>query len=109
MAVRLVRGDTWTRAWELRDANDAPIDLTGATARLQVRDDADAVVIAASTADGRLTITPGAGRIDMRVPYAATAIAPGGYRFDLEVTHADGTRRTYEQDTLVVLADVARD
>ncbi|GAB4483861.1 MAG: hypothetical protein OHK0044_33290 [Burkholderiaceae bacterium] len=109
MAVRLVRGDTWTRAWELRDANDAPIDLSGATARLQVRDEADAVLISASTSDGRLTITPGAGRIDMRVPFAATALAPGSYRYDLEVTHADGTRRTYEQETLVVLADVARD
>jgi DNA-binding IclR family transcriptional regulator len=109
MAVRLVRGDTWTRAWELRDAAGAPIDLTGATARLQVRDDADAVLIAASTSDGRITVTATAGRIDMKVPYSATALAPGSYRFDLEVTHADGTRRTYEQDTLVVLADVARD
>jgi hypothetical protein len=109
MAVKLYRGDTWTRAWELKDAAGHPIDLTGASARLQVRDAAGAVVIAASTADGRLTLTPASGRIDMLVPYSATGLAPGSYRFDLEVTHAGGLRRTYEQDTLVVLEDVTRD
>jgi hypothetical protein len=109
MAVKLYRGDTWMRAWELRDAAGSPIDLTGASARLQVRDAAGAVVISASTADGRLTLTPASGRIDMLVPYSATGIAPGSYRFDLEVTHASGLRRTYEQDTLVVLEDMTRD
>jgi hypothetical protein len=109
MAVKLYRGDTWTRAWELRDAAGNPIDLTDAGARLQVRDATGAVVITASTADGRITLTPASGRIDLLVPYAATVIAPGSYRFDLEVTHASGLRRTYEQDTLVVLEDVAHD
>jgi hypothetical protein len=109
MAVKLYRGDTWTRAWELKDAAGNPIDLTGASARVQVRDAAGAVVISASTADGRLTLTPASGRIDMLVPYSATGLAPGSYRFDLEVTHASGLRRTYEQETLVVLEDVSRD
>jgi hypothetical protein len=109
MAVKLYRGDTWTRAWELRDAEGSPIGLTGASARLQVRDAAGAVVISASTSDGRLTITPASGRIDMLVPYSATGIATGSYRFDLEVTHASGIRRTYEQDMLVVLEDLTHD
>jgi hypothetical protein len=109
MAVKLYRGDTWTRAWELKDAAGNPINLTGASARLQVRDATGAVVISASTTDGRITITPASGRIDMLVPYSATGLAPGSYRFDLEVTHASGLRRTYEQDTLVVLEDMTRD
>lgn len=63
MAVKLYAGDTWTRAWELRDAAGSPIDLTGASARLQVRDAAGAVVITASTADktGSLSYTLQAG------------------------------------------------
>jgi hypothetical protein len=109
MSVKLYRGDTWTRAWEIKDAAGNPIDLTGASARLQVRDATGAVVISASTIDGRLTLTPASGRIDMLVPYSATVIAPGSYRFDIEVTHASGIRRTYEQDTLIVLEDVTRD
>jgi hypothetical protein len=109
MAVKLYRGDTWTRAWELRDAAGSPIDLTGASVRLQVRDASGAVVIAASTTDGRIILMPASGRIDMLVPYSATGLVPGSYRFDLEVTHASGLRRTYEQDTLIVLEDVTRD
>jgi DNA-binding IclR family transcriptional regulator len=109
VAVKLYRGDTWTRAWLLTDEAGAAIDLTGATARLQVRDQAGSVVVSASTTDGRITITPAAGRIDMTVPYSATGLAPGSYRFDLEVTHASGLRRTYEQDALVVLEDMSHD
>lgn len=109
MSVKVYRGDTWQRAWLLEDGSGAPIDLTGASARLHVRDDAGTLLVSASTADGRLTLTPAQGRIDMLVPASAMAIAPGAYRFDIEVTFASGVRRTYEQDTLVVLEDISRD
>lgn len=109
MAVKLIRGDTWTRAWELKDATGNPIDLTGATARLHVRDGAGALVISAATGDGRLVITPADGRIDLVVPYSDTGIAPGAYRFDIEVTLPSGQRRTWEQGQLVVLEDVTHD
>lgn len=107
--VKLVRGDTWDRTWIITDEAGAPLDLTGATARLHVRDGADALMFAASTANGHLTITPAAGRIDMRVPKELTGIAPGTYRFDLEVTYPDGRRYTYEQAALAVLTDYTRD
>lgn len=41
--VKMYRGDTWTRAWELKDAAGAPVDLTRAVARLHVRDGAGSV------------------------------------------------------------------
>ena len=109
LRVRLYRGDTWRRGWLRRQPSGAPVDLTGATARLHVRDDAGALLIQASTADGRITIVPDEGRINMSVPYAATGLAPGSYRYDIEVTYADGTRETIEQSTLIVLEDMARD
>ena len=108
-AVKLYRGDTWLRSWRLRQSNGAPVNLTAAAARLHVRDAYGALVMAASTADGRLVIAPLEGRIDLTMPYAATGVAPGSYRFDLEVTHADGTRQTVEQAPLVVLEDMSRD
>ncbi|MEW6560396.1 MAG: hypothetical protein AB1412_09390 [Pseudomonadota bacterium] len=110
MPVKLFRGDTWTRAWRLEDAACKPIDLTGASARLQLRDSTGALAIEATTANALLTITALEGRIDLAVPYAATALlAAGAYRFDLEVTHASGIRRTYEQDSLVVIEDISHD
>jgi len=108
-AVKLYRGDTWARSWRVLQPEGAPVDLADAAARLQVRDAAGALVMAASTADGRLSIASAEGRIDLVMPYAATNVAPGSYRFDLELTYADGTRKTVEQAALVVLEDVSRD
>lgn len=108
--VTLVRGDTWLRTWDLQDEDGTPIDLTGASARVQVRDWTDALVLSASTADGRLTVSPAIGRVQMSVPAAATAgIEPGRYSFDFELTYPDGVRTTYESATLLVQEDVARD
>lgn len=76
--------------------------------RLQVRDSDGAVVMSASQSDGRIVIDGPAGRIDLIMPYAATEVAPGTYRYDLEVTYPGGMRRTYEQQTLVVVEDVTR-
>lgn len=108
-AIKIYRGDTWQRAWVIKDSAGNPVDLTGATARLHVRDAAGAKVMEASTADGRLTLQPAAGRIDLVMPAAVTEVAPANYRFDIEVTYPSGVRTTYEQATLVVLEDMSRD
>lgn len=108
--TRLVRGDTWQRAWLIRHSDDSPVDLTGVAARLHVRDADGGLVMSASLADGRLSIAdPLAGRIDLIMPSAVTDISPGHYRYDIEVTHPGGVRSTYEQAALIVLADLARD
>lgn len=75
MAVKVYRGDTWQRAWLLEDGNGALIDLTGASARPHVRDNAGTLSVSASAADGRLVLTPAAGRIDMLIPASAMASA----------------------------------
>lgn len=108
-AVKLYRGDTWQRAWEIRDSAGLPVGLTGATARLHVRDAAGVIQMQASTTDGRLTLQPTEGRIDLVMPKEVTAIPPANYRFDLEVTYPTGVRKTYEQATLVILEDITHD
>lgn len=111
MPVKLFRGDTWRRRWLLKDkATGVAIDLTGSTARLHVRDTTGAKIAEATTgADARLVITPLSGQIDMVMPYSATLLTPGRHKFDLEVTHADGTRTTYESDFLTVVEDASYD
>lgn len=108
-AVKLFRGDTWQRAWEIKDASGAPVDLTGVKVRLHVRDANGTRVMEAGEGDGKITIQPALGRIDMKIPKEETEVDPGTYRFDLEVTFADGVRRTYEQETLIILEDMTRD
>ncbi len=106
--VQLVAGDTWARAWALTDANDTPIDLTGASARLHVRDKDGLLVMSADTTDGRLTIS--ANTISLIMPATVTApIVAGAYRYATEVSFSDATVRTIEINTLSVQADLTHD
>lgn len=106
--VILVGGDTWSRVWSLADANDVPLDLTGCSARLHVRDKDGALVMSASLADGR--IARNANRLTLTMPAAVTALlAPGAYRFALEVSFSDATVRTIEINTLAIQEDLTHD
>ncbi len=107
--VKIIRGDTWQRAWIIRHEDNTPVDLTGAAARLHVRDENGIKVAEASASDGRLTIQAAAGRIDLLMPKEATNIPPGRYQFDLEVTFPDGRRATYERAVLQVIEDISHD
>lgn len=112
-AIRHYRGDTWLRSWVIKDSTGAPVDLTGASARLHVRpqegtDNADDLILAATVGDG-LTINAGAGRVDLRVESADMVLDPETYRFELELTDGDGVVRTIEQGRLMIIEDVARD
>lgn len=106
---RLVRGDTWQRVWLLRDAGGEPIDLSGGSARMQLRSGGGATLVECSTANGRLTIDGPAGRIDLALPWEeAEALAPGRYVYDLEVTLASGQRQTCDRAVLLVVEDITR-
>jgi hypothetical protein len=93
----------------LRDDTGSAVDLSGATARLHVRDGSGAKVAEASTADGRITISPAEGRISLIMPASAMTVPPGTYRWDLEVTWPGGDVQTIEQQSLVVMEDMTHD
>lgn len=108
--VKIFRGDTWQRVWLIETSEGVPANLTGASARLHVRDEEGALAMSASTVDGRLTFgTITQGRIDLVMPKEVTDLPLGKYRFDLEVTFPNGTRITYEQKTLLVMEDISHD
>lgn len=102
----IIAGDTWTRGWQLTDAAKVPIDLTGATARLHVRDTAGTLILSATVGDG-ITIEAALGKILLSVPTAGVAV--GSYKFALEVTFADATILTVETETLIVSEDITHD
>lgn len=87
-SVQVKRGDTWNAVFRYRDADDMPIDLTGATAILKLKpQDSNTAALTASTATGEITIDEGAGVVTLSVPYATMAgVTPAVYRSDLEIT-----------------------
>jgi len=107
--VKIVAGDTWDREWTHKAPDGTPIDLTGASARLHVRDADGNLVMEASTDNTRIVLGGVAGTAVMVMPKEVTAVAPGSYKFDYELTYASGSRKTYEQNVLIVTEDRAHD
>lgn len=81
------QGDTWRRNLKWNDSAGDPMDLTGYTARMQLRTSVDSVdvVIELTTGNGRITITL-PNQIDVEISAEDTAlIDPGSYKYDLEM------------------------
>lgn len=103
----LKRGDTWTLAFVVNQAEGGPpLDLTGCAAALQVRHPrTDALVVGADS----LVIVPLDGQVTVVFLPATTAAVPvGTYLTDLELTFADGQVRSSQTMTLAVIADYTR-
>lgn len=109
------RGDTWNFIYEFADTSGNPMNLTGASARLQIRNDRDEIVLQGATNTGEITVDTEKGVIRVTFPASATrTVSPGSYRFDLEVIFPSGDVRTYTTqgdapDTLIVIGDVTHD
>lgn len=105
--LRIQQGATFRRRVTVAAASGDPVDLTGFTARMQVREDypAETVMLEASTDDGRITVDGPAGVLWITVPPTATAALPryGFGVYDLELVSPDGgdVRRILEGDVEV--------
>ena len=79
------RGDTWNIRFDWKN-NNTPINLTGCTAKMQIRDKADTLLTTVTTSD-HITISGTAGTVNVSFPATSTDnIDPGTYYSDLEIT-----------------------
>jgi uncharacterized protein involved in outer membrane biogenesis len=89
------QGATWARQFVWRDSTGTPVNLTGYTARMQLRASAAATgapLAELTTEDGTIVLGAGTGTVDLLVPAETTAgwtFTTGAY--DLELEAADGT------------------
>ena len=87
------KGATYRHRLVWTGANGQPIDLTGCTAKMQVREEviSDTVLIELSTENGRITITPASGQFDLYIADEDTDhLSLDGGVYDLEVYHPNG-------------------
>ncbi len=73
--IVIEQGATWRRVLTLSDA-DGPIDLTGYSARLQIRESVESPTpLYALTSDpgGGITLGPGTGQMTLKVAAAVSA------------------------------------
>jgi len=93
----------------LRYKGGAPVDLTGASVRMQLRNQLTNTVeytFGTSDAEGLLIIEEGGV---VKFPSIKSwGIKAGKYRYDLEVTDGDGFVRTYLKGAWNVAADITK-
>lgn len=91
------RGDTWAQSFRLI-ADDAPVDLTGATLAAWARrydDELEVMLVSSNGTPGELTLMQPAGGLEA-----------GKWRYDVEVRDAGAVITTWIRGTLTVAADI---
>jgi len=101
----LQRQLTWTNP-----AKD-PYNLTGYTARMQVRANTSSstVITELTTENGRISLGGVAGTVNLNIPAANTALlTPGQYVYDLELVSGGGVVTRLLEGNFKVSAEVTR-
>lgn len=104
------QGATLQRTFQYQNELAVAINLTGATARMQVRAEVGSVgvIIELTTENNRLTINGVLGEIDLEVSAVDTAALPvGNYYYDLELIEGSFVTRLIE-GRFFVKAEVTR-
>jgi hypothetical protein len=105
------QGATFKRSISWTDSKKVPHDLTGYTARMQVRAtvDSSSVILSLTTENGRITVGSGTYNINLLVNATTTAaLTPGQYVYDLEVVSGGGEVTRIVQGNFKVSAEVTR-
>jgi hypothetical protein len=97
MAARLnlecEQGATFSRILVLKDSTGAVIDITGATADMQVRETVNAadILVELSTTNGRIVVDGTNGKLTLTISASDTASLTLNGVYDLKVTYLSGT------------------
>ena len=113
--LNIDQGAYWSQVIEWQDANSAPINLTGYTARMQIRrkvTSADSL-LELTTTNGRITLGGVLGTITLAIAAADTAALPATpsdrrWYYDLELVPAGGNVVRLLQGRVVVSPEVTR-
>lgn len=105
------QGATYLRSFVWKTSS-APVDLTGYTARMQIRRNpaSDEVLFSATTENSLLTITPLDGKVDLVIPATDTeSFDWRTARYDLELESSVGVVIRLVQGTVTVSKEITRD
>lgn len=107
----IYQGATFRKRLRWSDPSKTPIDLTGCTARMQVRADVDAVLalLTLTTENGGITLGGPAGTVDLFIADEDTAVITwDGGVWDLEIQHPGGDVIRLAEGSISVSPEVTR-
>lgn len=100
----LWQGDTWEPGTITASISGTPIDFTGYTAKMEIRNAiSNDVALTLQNGDG-ITLSS-VGVITIVMTAAQTSDLNGRYNYDLEITDASSKKRTYTYGTIGVTSD----
>ena len=105
------QGATFDRTITWRDSNDALVNLTGYTARMQVRSvtDSSTVILSLTTENSRIVLGGAAGTIRLLVVAAdMAAVTETNCVYDLELVSGSGVVTRLLMGTFIVRLEVTR-
>ena len=105
------QGDTFSLLLTWRDENQDLVDLTGYTARMQLRTSVDATTnsLELTTENGRIVLGGALGEIQLTVDAETMAdLDAGSYKYDLEMVQG-ATVRKLLAGKFKVVAEVTKD
>lgn len=103
----LANNEDLRQTFALSDTGGTPLNLTGASFKMQIKSFAGAPVAEASSVNGRIAVLDAAaGQFEVNIPAAVMrTIAEGSYQHDLVLSGSDGsTKRIW--DGVVSLSQV---
>jgi phage tail sheath gpL-like len=104
------QGSVWSVVLVYTDSNDAPVNLTGYTASMQLRQNYNSATadLTLTTANGGITIVGATGTITINATATQTGLLESGfYVYDLELTSGSNISRLI-QGQLTVAEQVTR-
>ena len=104
------QGSVWSVVLVYTDSNNTPVNLTGYTAAMQLRQNYNSEVadLTLTTANGGITIVGATGTITITATAVQTGLLdPGFYVYDLELTSGSNISRLI-QGQLTVAEQVTR-
>lgn len=110
-AIVIEQEATFYRKLQWLDPSSVPIDLTGYTAKMQVRATAadSSIIVELSTTNSYITITPSTGTIELTIPASVTATVPvANAVYSLNMTSPDGFVTRLLQGQVQVKASITR-
>jgi hypothetical protein len=105
------KGATYRHTLFWKDKLKVAINLTGVTARMQIRDDVDSALVRLelTTSNAGLVITPLLGRIDIYISNAVTSALPGyGGVYDMEFVFPSGDITRLVEGSINFIPEVTR-
>ena len=90
-SMTIEQGSTFNLSLVIKDSANVPLDLSGYSARMQIRPTTGSALLVLEVASDNLSIIPSAGMVNIKIPASITATLPPSINsYDLELTSPTG-------------------